>query len=385
MKVVFLFMSKGSATPGSTKTNEWIFQDAGEQYQTEFGDECYFQMLQTLLDDGTITDLKVFFESNVNPGRAKFVKGAECYVIPEIRLVAPFINEDTIIFARGGFKHWHDFLLQYKGKNWLMIYGANTGRHKWVWWDINFDDLNMANEIDKHERYQYPFIKPTNETIFKPDFTWDNIKYDICLGASHIHDKKGQYHCINLLKRFHELYGYYPTAIMPGATRRNRFTVEMLKDPVFNNEVVTPGRVSKPVLSKIFNQCKLFLHLGSCGQNDRSVLEAYACGLLIGIRTISTHTPLLTPNDQTIFHFDIDNDPDYTTCAHQLFDILEEWTLSQKITAFAEYKVHMGYEEQAIPSLRLLFTLLSHNTKPTLDAKKVIKTSMIQYMEVDCD
>ena len=375
MKVVFLFMSKGSAAPG-TSNNDWLTQKCGPQYQETFGDECYFQMLQTLFDEGTITDLKVFFESGVNPGRADFVKGAYCYVVPEISMIEPFIDYDTIIFARGGFKHWHDFLYSYKHKNWLVIYAANTGRHKWTWWDVNLDDTNMANIVDLHGRYQFPFIKPTNETIFKPDLTADKIKYDICIGASHIHDKKGQYHVVKLMNVFREMFGYFPTAIMPGSLRRSTHTVEMLGDQTLNDEVICPGMVSKPELKEIYSKCKVFLHFGSCGQNDRSVLEAYACGMPLGIRTLSTHNPLLKPDESTIYHFDIDNDPDYQKSANKLKLILDFWDISKKEVTFAKYKRLMGYDQVAIPSLRRLFSIMAFVGKPSIDAKEHIRTQM---------
>lgn len=370
MKVVFLFMSKGCAQPGSIKTNEWLFQDCGPQYQATFGDECYFKMLETLVENKTITDLKVFYESNVNPGRANFVKGADCYVIPEIRLVEDFIDDDTIIFARGGFKHWHDWLLKYKNKNWLMIYAANTGREKWKWWDINFNDCGMDNILDVHGRYQFPFVKPTNEDVFYCDFSVSEPKYDICIGASHIHDKKGQYHGVKLMKVFCELFGYYPSAVMPGGIRRSTYTTEMVNDPVFINEVHCPGMLSKPDLKKLYDETKFFIHLGTVGQNDRSIIEAYACGVPVGIRNLKAHTPLLSPNEDTIVHFDLDDDPDYVKSANKLKLILDNWSLDIKHQAYADYKMKMGYFDVAIPALTRLFEILEFEGGPSIQAKE---------------
>ena len=62
---------------------------------------------------------------------------------------------------------------------------------------------------------------------------------------------------------------------MPGALRRSTQTLKMINDPVYANEIVTPGRISKPELNSLYAQCKLFIHLGTVGQNDRSVLEAF--------------------------------------------------------------------------------------------------------------
>jgi len=376
MKVVFLFMSKGNATPGTIKTDAWKYQECSPAYQKIHGDEGYFTMFKSLLDQGTITDLKVFFESNNHPGRAQFVEGAENWVIPEIRLVEEYIDDDTVIFVRGGFKHWHDFLLKYKGKNWLMIYAANTGRDKWTWWDIVFDDLLMANEIDRHGRYRFPFIKPTNENTF--GIMVNKLKYDICIGASNIHDKKGQWRTVKLLEVFKSKYGYYPTAVMPGGLRRSTKTLEMLKSYFFSNEVECPGTLSRSELSKLFASCRIFMHLGAGGQNDRSILEAHCCGLPVCFSNTSRFTPLLKHDNFSTYIFD--GNDSYDKWAEQLYDILHDYQPGDKIERHYIYKERMGYEQVALPYLSILFSTLA-GTRPSGESGQAAKERCIELIK----
>lgn len=363
MKVLFLFMSKSSASPFSTTTNDWLWEDAGEEYNRH-NDESYFMLFRDLLDAGIITDLKVFFESGTNPGIANFVPGADNWVVPEIRLIESFIDDDTVIFVRGGFKHWHDLLESKKGKNWLICYAANTGRDKWPLWDIVCDDLEMKNTIDSRDRYYFPFIKPTNEDIFAPMAS--TKKYDICIGASHIHDKKGQYLGVELMEIFYEIFGYFPKAVMPGSLRRSSFTSLMLESKVYQHWVDKPGMLDKISLSQLFAESKIFLHLGNGGQGDRSILEAHACGLPIVLKTPKRHTPLLSRDDVSTFIFP-EGESMYTW-AIRLKSILDEYSPGSVWRNHQIYEKRMGYCKVIKPQLAKLFKSID-GTKPTLENK----------------
>lgn len=380
MKVVFLFMSSKSGQENHCYGDGYKYQTASPEYMRKYGDECYFKMFQSLVDENVITDLKVFFESANGIGKTDFVKGADCYVIPKISQIAEFIDDDTIIFVRGGFKHWHDFLYQYKGKNWLICYAANTGRDKWKWWDIVFDDLEMTNMVDRNTRYHFPFIKPTNEEVFHPILNKKELKYDICIGASNIHDKKGQWRTVILLEKFKELFGYYPTAVMPGAPRRSKYTTDMIHKPYFQNEIEVPGMLSKPDLALLFSKCKLFLHLGSGGQNDRSILEAAACGVPVVLANTSRFTPLLKDDGVTTFVFDMESD--YEQWAFHLKKILDEYSLGQRDTRYLVYKQKMGYTEIVVPMLVKFFSILGKNKPNEFTIQRLINTfQYVQYLK----
>lgn len=369
-KLLFLFMSQGSASPGTTE-RVYPTKQCGEKYMDAFAGEGYFKMLDALLKNYVIDDLKIFFESNVQPGIASWVKGPStyCEVIPEIRFVEEYIEEDTIIFVRGGFKHWHDLLLKYKGKNWLMLYAANTGRERWAWWDIVFDDLRCANKIDRHGRYWFPFIKPINEEMFFPE---DMIRqqpvpqWDFCIGASHVHDRKGQWRVVDGIIEYNKKYGDL-SAVMPGAPRRGLKTRQMINEKLkLSRFVDICGHVHRTELRRIFNDSKYFIHFGQHGQNDRGPIEALACGTPVVIGSPGYHAPFLSNTCYTGCNID-----DPVSVAESLKTLLGCWTIEEKSKAYQKYKQESGFNEVVLPRMTLLFDLLK-SLKPTDKSKNII-------------
>ena len=291
MDVVFLFMSQSSAVAGSTPDNWEPKEPCADFYHEDFQHEGYFKLMGDLLDRGVIDKLSVFYESNRGPGLAEWIDhpNAFCAVIPEIRFAEPYIKEGTVVFVRGGFKHWHDWLMKYKNKNWLILYAANTGRGKWNWWDIILDDIGMLTYLDKYGRLYLPFIKPIDDRFFCP--TPDNAEWDIMMGSSHIHDKKGQWRVLKVLEAYERRYQKRPTAILPGAPRRGEKTIQMLNTISKDRwDIPMPGHVSREELKLLYNRSRIALFLGAHGQNDRGPLEALACGTPVIIGSPEYHT-----------------------------------------------------------------------------------------------
>lgn len=368
MKVVFLFMSRSCATPGSTSRVK-PQHECSPMYKRQNGEEGYFALLQRLVDYKIITDLKVFYESNIGAGIARFVNGPNvyCEVIPEIRFVEEYIDDETIIFVRGGFKHWHNFLLQYKGKNWLMLYAANTGRERWPFWDVILDDINEVNYIDGHDRYWHNFVKPINEDIFYPAEGFKPMKYDFCIGASHIHDKKGQYLAIEALKEYNKIYGEL-RLVMPGSTRGGANTRKMIERMSFVNNVFAPGFVERHELRKIFQESKYFLHLGAHGQNDRGPLEALACGTPVCISSPKYHAPFLSLNGNVI-----KNRESPRLLALHLHDLLRGYSPELRKNASATYHKYSSFEEVVVPKFSNLLLMMHAHGKPTPETKEKIR------------
>lgn len=292
MKVVYLYTSHGAAKKGSTPDNWKPSKKCGDQYDKIVCGDGTFKLLHELYKNKVITDLRIFYESNRAPGIANWLPGVYCCVVPEIRFVKPFIKKDTIIFVRGGFKTWHDFLIPYKNRNWLMLYAANTGREKWTFWDIIFEDRTNLNLIDKYERYWNFYIKPIDETIFHP--LKRDIKYDLCIGASHLHDKKGQWRVIEALVKCKVDHGKILRCALPGAARRGlKSNCIRSKIEQYGLDVSVLGEVSKEKLCELFNESKYFVHLGTHGQNDRGPIEAMACGTPLVIGSPRYHSPII--------------------------------------------------------------------------------------------
>ena len=367
MKVVFLFMSQSSASPGATR-RVIPKNDCHFFYHEQFAGEGYFALMQRLVDMKVITDLKIFYESNKGPGLAHWVKGKNvyCEVIPEIRFVHDYIDSDTILFVRGGFKHWYDFLLKYKDQNWLMLYAANTGRERWLFWDVILNDLSEVELVDIHGRYWHYFLKPIDEETFYKEQA-KNKHYDFCFGASHIHDKKGQWLAVNALKEYNIRYGAL-NAVMPGVPRRSANTTKMLNEVLPNvSHVFAPGHVNRNMLRGIFNQCKYFMHLGSHGQNDRGPLEAMACGVPVILASPGYHAPFLVRNS-----FLMADREDPVAVAMRMRDFILGYNSNLHNLTRKLFVQESSFEDVVVPRFSKLLGMMS-STKPTLKAKKEIK------------
>ena len=369
MDVVFLFMSQSSASPGEIP-DDWTAKNPCASQYNHHNSEGYFKQLGELKKQGAIKDLKVFYESNKGPGYANWIKDVDCQVIPEIRLVDKYIKKDTIIFVRGGFKHWHDWLLKYKGQNWLMLYAANTGRQRWEWWDVVLNDLKIVNYVDKTERYWHHFIKPIDEDTFYPDYKAPPF-YDLCIGASHIHDRKGQWRTVKVLEEYYKLYGTKLNCIMPGSFRRSAKTLEMIKYlEKQNHKIYLPGMLLRNDLRTVFNTTKYFIHLGAHGQNDRGPLEALACGTPVILGSPEYHAELMY-NDNSITFIPKDIN-DFKGVAKYLHCLLKNWKPEFRKEVYTKYESKLGFTESC-NRMQALLSLMYISKKPTLEAKMKIK------------
>lgn len=364
MRVIYLYTSHGAAVKNSISDNWKPPVKCGQQYDKVHGDGT-FKLLEKLHKNKVITDLRIFYESNRAPGKANWVPGVYCCVIPEIRFIKPFIKEDTIFFVRGGFKTWHDLLVPYKNKNWLMLYAANTGRERWTWWDIIFEDRNKLNIIDRYNRYWNFYIKPTDETIFHP--LKREIKYDLCIGASHIHDKKGQWRVIEALIRYKALFGKNLRCALPGAARRGVKSNSILsKIKKYGLDVDVLGEVSKEKLCELFNESGYFVHLGTHGQNDRGPIEALACGTPLIIGSPRYHSPVI--NKVAIVPDDIN---DFDNIAKGLNKIVKYYQGHLRKQLYDYYIQEYSFQKSYNRMKCILETIV--DTQPCLLVKRKLK------------
>ena len=295
-RLVFLFMSDGNAPAGSNPP--WSTDTLSQnKFIKGLWSEGYYYLLIQMLKTNIINDLVIVIESNRSPGLAHTKEGIPVYVVPNIDQFEPYIKPDDIIWARGGFKSWFPFLNNKKGKHWLLIYAANTGRQRWKFWDVVFNDLHGKNHIDSIGRFQFDFKKPINPDIFK--LLKKERTYDICIGASYIHDRKGQWLVINSLIEYQNIYGEKPKCILPGAPRRglkSALIPELIRKHQL--DVTITGMLPREDLAERMNECRLFIHGGSSGQNDRGPLEAMRCGCYIMLASSQHHPKFLYQNGQ---------------------------------------------------------------------------------------
>ena len=361
MRLVFLYTSVSPNPVGCG--SEWNSKVKTENfYATNINgiiSEGYLFMLKKMLEEKIIDELIIFIESAKSPGYVD-IDGIPCYVTPQIEYVEQFLKEDDVIFARGGFRTWFPFLEKMNAQNrWLLLYAANTGRQRWRFWDVVFDDLSGKHSYDIHQRFFFDFKKPIHEDIFHPIKT-DRI-YDICIGASHIHEKKGQWKTIKAIIEYKKLFNVNLKCIMPGRGSRGVNTSK-INDEVFNYQldVTLPGMVSREEVCKIMNQSKLFVYLGGGGQNDRGPLEALRCGTPIIITYPPNHSPVVYTNPQVCTVVDSDN---FKLIAFDMNESLKNTSEGKRDYVASYFQSACGLNRVIIPDMKKLFDIIRDNIK----------------------
>jgi len=368
MRVIFLYTSYGAAGVGTTPP--W---DKEQESKNHFvgihgiETEGYLYMLVALKKLRVIDDLLVFIESNRHTGH-KIVLGTKCYVVPRIDYVEDFLKDDDVLFVRGGWRGWYDpFLLKMqKQKRWLINYAANTGRQRWTVWDIVLSDLSTKHSYDKRGRFWFQFSKPINPEIFHPKQI--DRDYDVCIGASKIHDKKAQWRVIDALIKHKEIYGTTLKCVMPGAIRWRGIETPQVVPKINKHDlnVEQPGFVDRYALSTIMNRSKVFVYLGNSGENDRGPLEATCVGCPTLLGGTSRHAPFLRDNEKGILVSKDCTDPSIVAKEIQgLLDIHDE-NLRRQITS--HYERNNGFYSVVIPKMSRLFDTIRMNPTPSVDA-----------------
>ena len=363
LKVVYLYMSVGSAVQNTVKWDKT--NPCGNNYVEKMVEDGSFVMLVELKNRGIIDELLVFYESNRAPGFAHWGHGITGWVCPHIDFVREYIDEDTVIYVRGGFRGWWKLLDDYHGKNWLMCYNANTGRERWTFWDIVLWDLNTKQYLDRYGRLWYHYIKPIDEATFRP--LDQKLIYDVCIGASHIHDKKGQWRCIDVLIEYKKRYGKNLKAVLPGWGVKGVETAQIdRKIYQYGLDVTRVGMLSRAELSNmVFNRSKCALFLGTHGQGDRGPIEALACGVPLMVGSQRHHSPYVLDERVSLVPPNLKDISDITNLLH--------WYLSNlpsRESVYKYYKDNMGFYEVCYPNLSKIFEFIRSNPKPSFKIKK---------------
>ena len=279
-------MRDGAASDNSVPPWDSSMQSTSP-YVQGFDLDGMAHMVAHAVQFGAIADAIILIESTKGTGRFT-VHGIDGYVLPHISEAARFINDGDILFFRGGFKGWLPFIdsIKKKGKNWLLFYGANTGNGRWPFWDVVLDDLSDELQII-NGKLLFPFTKP-----IPPNFHFKDSRdrqFDICIGASHIHDRKGQWRIVDAVAAAKNYYNKDLLCIMPGAlhggSETNRITNVIREN---NLSISIPGMVGRKELIRIYSESKVFAKGGAHGQNDRGLLESLLCGCI----------PMLTDNNR---------------------------------------------------------------------------------------
>lgn len=354
-RLVYLYVSNGSAHPDFIP--QWN-PDAKsvEPFAHNFQQEGFYFLFCLLLEKRIFDEILIVIESSRSPGNVFLSNQMKILVVPHLNELKPFMRDNDILWARGGWRSWFTFLSEWHDqKRWLLFYRAASNRGAWPFWDIVLDDLRDSFAQDKLGRFYYPISKPTNPMIFSPEKK--KIEYDIMIGASHIHDKKGQFRMLRILDEYREKYHKNLKCIMPGSIQRGAGTSTIL--PTIKSaglDIFTPGMVPREKLAGFYNQSSLFVHCGGAGQNDRGPLEALSCGTPIMLSMEQYHAPGIRPG-KTFGSFLISPD-DSMLAAVQVHEALEsikkDETMFRSLTV-AAFQYKHGIDDAILPEFMALF------------------------------
>lgn len=367
MRLIFLYVTNG-AVPGK----EWDpSAKATNFYSKRILEEGYYYLLKRMVEEKIIDELVIFVESGVGQGYVNYGHpNIHGWVMPDIKSLRQCIGGTDIVWVRGGFKTWYKTLVDFQENNlWMLLYAANTGRERWSIFDVIFNDLTGNNKIDGRGTLQFDFKKPTNPNIFYPTFA--KPEYDLCIGASYIYDKKGQWRTVDALIKYKEVFGKNLKCIMPGSFRRSAKTLRMIEK--LNQEslqgnlnVELPGMLSRSKLNKIYNRSKLFIHLGGGGQGDRGPLEAMRTGTPVVVGNITRHSKLIYQNPDVSFV--IPDNANSEMIARTLHYLNTSYSKNIRKQVYNYYEKHAGVESVILPEMRELFDIFRKHSKRNIKA-----------------
>lgn len=353
MRLVYIYVSNGSTTPG---TIEWSpEQTTHDPFAFHFGQEGFCHLFKRLIAKKIIQDVLVVIESSRFPGTKYISNNISAIAVPHLDEIKQYLKEDDIVWARCGFRSWFPFLQEWHDLDrWLLFYRAASNRGAWRFWDIVLNDLQTGYSQDIAGRFYYPFNKPINSELF---FPMDEPRiYDLCVGASHIHRKKGQHLIIPILEAYEKKYGLKLKCVVPGAFRQESSYLAFAE---CSRDICLPSMLPKDELRKVYNQSKLFVHCGGAGQNDRGPLEAMCCGTPVMLSNEQYH-PGWMHSTSTPYSFHITpEDPDIAAGqinhALTLIDSSKGWREAVKNV----FETANGVENVIIPQFEQLFSLIA--------------------------
>jgi len=338
-----------------------LSKEATNQYALQVKEEGYFYLLKRMLETKVVDEILLIIESVRGPGKIQYAPNFTGWVIPNINKFDPHLRKDDIIWCRGGHKSNYSFLERAKKKgNWIMLYAANTGRQKWLLWDVILTDFGPTS-IDRRGRFWFHWNKPINPHIFK--FTNEKRIYDLCIGASYIHDKKGQWKAIDALIEYKKMFGKNPRCILPGAARRGvHSNYNMYKIESYGLDIKAAGMLPRPELAKVLNQSKIFVHAGSSGENDRGPLEAMRCGCFLMIANPQYHSPIVYNDSEVCYVVDSTDPKEFAKKIHsyiQWINSTTEENIGRGVSSY--YERVAGMETIILPEMSKLVQMMKEN------------------------
>lgn len=336
----------------------------GRYFAGRVTEEGYFCLIKRMVETGIVDRALILIESP-EEGIIQYAPNFECRIIKDMNAADSVLEPGDVIWCRGGWKGWHDFLARAgRAGHWLMIYAANTNRAAWPFWDFVLDDLSGMDFVDEGGRCHIDFRKPVNERIFNllPD---EDPIYDLCIGASRIWDRKGQWRAVNAMIAYEKMYGQKLTAILPGPWARGEKTAR-IPGLVCEHRlrVDMPGDLLREDLALAMNQSRIFLHLGAHGQGDRGPMEALRCGCHVVLGFPRYHAPWLSGVSTLL------NDPDDPEMvARTIHDRLRD--RPPPYVRFYDHENNAGIDRVSLARMERLFSFF--RKRPVADRERPVR------------
>ena len=326
-------------------------------YPVEFmKTDGHFPLMRALKNAGLVDSVRLVMETGreyhetVEPGvEIETLRGG----IDSLKL-----DRGEVVWIRGAWKSWLPWIERHRYDHWFIYYAANTGHAPWPYWHVILDDETGLNRIENGKRLWFNYHKPIHD-IFHVPVSNIEPEYTLCLGASHIYDRKGQYRAFEVMKTYHRLYGIKLRCLMPGKFYSHERHTEAMRAELKDwPNVEMPGFVDRADLRNLLHKCQYFLHLNNTGQGDRGPMEAGCCGCNLILGATKHHHPYTyAPESHTKLMPEMD---DYETIARYVHDNVP----AARADIAAHFQANSSITGYVVPVFRTLFQIFRENPEP---------------------
>jgi hypothetical protein len=268
-----------------------------------------------------------------------------------------------VVWVRGAWKPWIPWIkkVQERG-NWLLYYDANTGHKGWRCWDIILSDLQTGNHRGKQGQIWLAYPKPVS-AMFR--FMPMRMRYDVCIGSSHIYDRKGQFRGYYAVRRYEDLYGVKLKCVMPGGYYGREKNTQIMRAEIHNYpNFDVPGHLPRDQLLNILNSSKVFLALTGGGYGDRGPVEAASCGCPIIMARTKRAAPYMYENiDMTYVMKDFQDIDELAGAIHEMLPKASK--LRPQVAA--HMRKHVAIKNASGPMMAKLFGWFRKHPKADRD------------------
>lgn len=264
-----------------------------------------------------------------------------------------------IIWIRGAWKPWIPWIEKYTPQCWTLYYAANAGHHAWPWWDVILYDLREGDTAGAENKLWYHYRKPVSPDFgLRPEIP---VEYDVCCGASHIYDRKGQYRIMKISLAYEALTGKPLKVVMPGSFYSREAQTEIMRAELADGKwpnITMPGWVDRNTMISIYNSARFFYAATCGGQGDRCVPESGLCGCRQIIGLSKNHPPYSYARPDIAF---VPPNPDDTdSIAAYLAENMRSSVTRQDVADYFQAEAGM---DRAIDNLSRLFNHMKENPK----------------------